>query len=164
MDTSAQSKMRETIFRLYEEMDSGRFPAELFTLDFQSFYPKFGVGHGTKAFLDFVGKVQNQLRVKRVMHHLTELLFVEEGKTEGTTEGTTYDGAEWRSGKTTRGPFPSVFAFTDAGLIDRMHAYLDPDFVGNGKISLRGKVAGLNTGSGAPSPKLMIQGSPVEIL
>jgi hypothetical protein len=133
MDTS-QSEKRQKILRLYEAMDSGHFPAELFTPDFQFFYPTFGIGRGPEEFLEFASAVRSKLRVKRVRHRSEELLFIEAGRmlaVEGTTEGATEEGTEWRGGETAAGRFASVFAFTEEGLIERMHVYLDPDFIGS---------------------------------
>ncbi|MDB5447826.1 MAG: hypothetical protein JWQ97_3143 [Phenylobacterium sp.] len=127
MADAAFSPKHLTILKYFEASDGGRFPAELFTEDFQFFVPKFGVGRGMADFGEMAGSVG----MKRIRHHVDEFLVIEQGDTvavEGTTEGLTGDDVEWRGGRTPAGRFASIFVFSGEGLIERMHIYLDPDF------------------------------------
>jgi hypothetical protein len=49
---------------------------------------------------------------------------------EGTTEGSDREGTAWYGGQTPGGRFCSIFIFNNAGLIERMYIYVDPDFTG----------------------------------
>ena len=127
MDDAALSPKHRTILKYYEASDGGRFPAELFTEDFQFFVPKFGVGRGMADF----GAMAGGVGMKRIRHHVDEFLVIEQGDrvaVEGATEGLTGDDVEWRGGRTPAGRFASIFVFNSEGLIERMHIYLDPDF------------------------------------
>jgi hypothetical protein len=129
------SKQQEAIVRFYREIDTGAFPQDLFAADFQFFLPKFGVGRGRQEFLD-VGRT---FPVARHVHHIEDLLFIEQGNAvavEGTTEGTGVDGVSWCGGQTSGGRFSSIFVFDGDGLIERMHVYLDPDFTGADKARI----------------------------
>jgi len=114
--------------RYFRGVDAGIFPAELFSADFEFFYPKFGVARGVQAFTRMAEGVRQALVSSR--HHQDRLDFMEAGNrviVEGTTEGIDRDGVEWCGGKTPGGRFCSVFEFNDDGLITRMYIYLDPD-------------------------------------
>jgi hypothetical protein len=134
--TTSTSKSRiECIKEYYRRSDAGDFAADLFTEDFQFYWPKFGVGHGKAEFFEMAGRLR-AARVQRASHHLDRLLFIEQGDrvaVEGTTEGIGRDDIEWCGGRTPGGRFCSVFVFNDRGLIERMHIYLDPDFTGADK-------------------------------
>ena len=136
MTANVRSAKQAAILRYFEQTDAGHFPADLFTQDFQFFVPKFGVGRGVGAF----GEMAANTGLRRVKHHVDELLFMEHGKNvavEGTTEGVTTNGVEWHGGRTAAGRFASVFAFNSAGLIERMHIYVDPDFAGDHTAGFR---------------------------
>lgn len=135
MTAAAQDK-RAKILRFYELVDSGQFPTELFTPDFQFYSPKYGVGRG----LEMFGEFGAQSAVRRIKHHVDDLLFIVDGNNvavEGTSEGTTAGDLEWKGGETPAGRFASVFTFDDGGLIERMHIYVDPDFEGAHKDGFR---------------------------
>jgi hypothetical protein len=113
----------------FRRIDAGDFAAELFTSDFEFFFPKYGVGRGPAAFLKLVAGLMTA--VQRLTHHPEEFVLVEAGKTvviEGTTEGSGVNGVDWRGGSTPGGRFCSVFVFDSRGLIERMYIYLDPDY------------------------------------
>lgn len=128
--------IRETVLRYFEESDAGRFPAELFTQDFEFYVPKFGVGRGAVAF----GEMASNAGVRQIRHPVEDLVIVEAGDhvaVEGTTEGVTETGVAWRGGTTPAGRFASTFRFNAAGLIERMYIYLDPDFAGRDLAGFR---------------------------
>ncbi|MGU7778642.1 nuclear transport factor 2 family protein [Burkholderia sp. PU8-34] len=136
MTSSVSSAQKVAIVRYYEQTDSGRFPADLFTEDFEFYVPKFGVGRGIKEF----EVMASGANVKQFKHAIGEMLMVEEGRNvavEGTTGGVTETGVEWLGGSTPGGRFASMFQFNAAGLIERMYIYLDPDFAGNHAAGFR---------------------------
>jgi hypothetical protein len=131
VNTSKTDAVRE----YYRRNDAGDFPAELFTPDFQFYFPKYGVGHGPAEFFELAAGLM-RATVKRASHPLEALVLVEQGDlvaAEGVTEGLGVDGIEWRGGQTPGGRFCSIFAFNADGLIARMHIYLDPDYTGHHK-------------------------------
>jgi hypothetical protein len=120
----------EIVREYYRRSDAGDFPTELFTPDFQFYFPKFGLGHGPAEFFEMAGGLMAKT-MKRAAHHRDDLVLIEQGAlvaAEGTTEGLGADDVEWCGGKTPGGRFCSVFAFAPNGLISRMHIYLDPDY------------------------------------
>lgn len=136
MSSSALSSQKAVVVRYYEQSDAGRFPADLFTEDFQFYVPKFGVGRGIKEFETMASGVS----MKQFRHAIGEMLIVEDGRNvavEGTSEGVTGTGVEWRGGSTSGGRFASLFRFNAAGLIERMYIYLDPDFAGEHAAGFR---------------------------
>jgi len=113
----------------FDEVDSGQLPLELFTSDFEFYFPKFGVGRGPDEFREFAGGFW--AAGYKARHHRSQLKFTASGRqvaVEGTTEGSDSDGRTWNGGETPGGRFCSVFEFTRDGLIERMHIYLDPDY------------------------------------
>lgn len=123
-----------SIKEYFRRIDEGDFAAELFTSDFQFYFPKHGIGRGPESFLAMAGGLLGSL--ERIAHHAQNFIFIEAGKlvaVEGTTEGVGKNGVEWHGGQTPGGRFCSVFAFDDNGLIERMHIYLDPDYTGADK-------------------------------
>jgi hypothetical protein len=113
----------------FHRIDRGDFPAELFSVDFEFYMPKFGIGRGLNSFLELAQGVQ-ATRVRSSHHHDT-LRFIDGGNmivVEGTTEGLGCNNVEWCGGRTPGGRFCSVFEFNDADKIKRMYVYLDPDF------------------------------------
>jgi hypothetical protein len=122
----------ETIKRYFEEIDEGILDAELFTDDFQFYFPKYGIGHGAEEYRAMAAPVGEKV-IKSMSHHRDEFLFVEQGPyvfVEGGSHGVGHDGVEFRSGSTPGGRFVSVFEFEPGGRIRRMHVYLDPDYTG----------------------------------
>jgi hypothetical protein len=136
MGADPQSARQKVIVRFYQQVDAGQLDQDLFTTDFQFFFPKFGIGRGAKAFLEMVlgfGGMRSQ-------HHIEDLLFIEAGNfvaVEGTTHGADASGVEWCGGRTPGGRFSSIFEFNAAGQIARMHVYLDPDFTGANQDGFR---------------------------
>jgi len=103
---------------------------DLFTADFQFYFPKFGVGRGRAEFEILAGGLVGTFR--SFAHDLDSFRYIEEKHfvaVEGRTHGTTSGGTEWCGGETAGGRFSSIFEFRD-GLIARMHIYLDPDYAG----------------------------------
>lgn len=122
---------KKPILEYFRRIDQGDFAAELFTEDFQFYFPKFGIGRGPAAFLEMAGGLVGSLQ--RIAHLEDRFEFIEGDQIvalEGMTEGAGADGTEWRGASTPGGRFCSVFAFADDGLIERMHIYLDPDYTG----------------------------------
>ena len=114
----------------FRRIDQGEFPAEIFTADFEFFFPKFGVGRGVAEFYELAGGMA--AAEMRVQHHHDRFTFIEAGDqivVEGTTYGTERNGA-WTGGETPGGRFCSTFDFSKDGLISRMYVYLDPDYAG----------------------------------
>jgi hypothetical protein len=130
MSEGTTSRQLRKVKEYYSRVDSGDFPAELFTDNFQFFFPKFGIGRGAAEFFEMADGMMRH-RVRKISHHASDMSFVELGNhvlVEGTTEGTGFDGVTWHGGRTPGGRFCSVFVFEDTGLISRMHIYLDPDY------------------------------------
>jgi len=103
---------------------------DLFTADFQFYFPKFGVGRGRAEFEILAGGLIGTFR--SFAHDLDSFRYIEEKHfvaVEGRTHGTTSGGSKWCGGETSGGRFSSIFEFCD-GLIARMHIYLDPDYAG----------------------------------
>jgi hypothetical protein len=113
----------------FSELDSGRIPGELFAPDFEFYFPKFGVGQGFEELGEFAfGLMAAGLKVT---HHRDRLKYLTSGSqvvVEGTTYGDDRVGQSWNGGETPGGRFCSVFDFNDAGLIQRMYVYMDPDY------------------------------------
>lgn len=115
----------------FDKVDSGEFPSELFTPDFEFYWPKFGIGRGKDDFFELARGIQ-QARVSS-QHHRDRLQYISAGDVvvvEGCTEGLSRDNVHWCGGETPGGRFCSVFHFDGQGLIKRMYIYLDPDFTG----------------------------------
>lgn len=131
MDTSLQPQLIESTKMYFEEVDNGRLPIELFTPDFEFYFPKFGVGHGPDEFREFAAGLW--AAGYKAQHRRTGLQYFSFGQqvvVEGTTEGRDAEGRAWSGGRTPGGRFCSVFDFTEQGLIKRMFIYLDPDYTG----------------------------------
>ena len=120
----------ELVKDCFRRIDSGEFPHEMFTRDFQFFFPKYGIGSGPAEFRALADGLQ--VKIERLVHRVNEFMFIENGSlvvVEGTTEGESNDGRKWSGGHTAGGRFCSVFAFNVDGLIERIHVYLDPDYL-----------------------------------
>ena len=134
--TIEPEELRAKVVRFYEMADQGQFPADLFTDDFQFYSPKYGVGRGLQMFGEFGANAG----VRQIEHHRETMLILVEGNNvavEGTTSGTTASGKSWMGGETPAGRYASIFQFNDAGRIERMHIYVDPDFEGSDKAGFR---------------------------
>lgn len=120
---------RQQIVREYfTRVDAGRDDTlDLFTDDFEFYFPKFGVGRGKEAFGDLITGLLTSL--ERISHPVAELrLFGTDVVTvEGLTSGETKDGTTWHGGQTPGGRFLSIFEFS-GDLISRMFVYTDPDY------------------------------------
>src|ERR1700747_3306191 len=106
----AVSARIKAVKEYYRRLDAGQFPADLFAKDFQFCFPKYGVGRGAAAFSELACGMTRA--VKRVVHHLDIMIFIEQGNcvaAEGTTEGTDVHGVEWQGGRTRGGRFCSIF-------------------------------------------------------
>jgi len=129
--STLKSPQIEAVLEYFRAIDSDGFSAQLFTEDFQFFFPKFGIGNGPAEFGELAAGLIPTFR--RIVHHRDEFEITEAGNkviVEGITEGEGADGRTWRGKQTPAGRFCSVFAFNGEGLIERMHIYLDPDYTG----------------------------------
>jgi hypothetical protein len=126
---SASALLIEFAKAYFEQVDHGRLPDELFTPDFEFYFPKYGVGRGFEEFRELAAGLASA--GLKVTHHRDRLRYIARGLqviVEGTTFGSDGAGNTWDGGETPGGRFSSVFDFTEDGFIERMYAYLDPDF------------------------------------
>ena len=118
------------IVKLYfREVDQGRFPAHLFSTDFEFFFPKFGVGRGAAEFFELAAGMAQA--GNRIGHCHETFSFIEAAPhvvVEGATRGTSGEGMAWKGCETPGGRFCSIFDFDDQDLIQRMFVYADPDY------------------------------------
>jgi SnoaL-like domain len=129
ISTSASSLLIEFTKAYFEQVDNGRLPDELFTPDFEFYFPKYGVGRGLEEFREFATGLASAGH--KATHHRDRLKYIACGQqviVEGTTFGTDGEGNTWDGGETAGGRFCSVFDFTEDGFIKRMYIYLDPDY------------------------------------
>jgi len=128
-EPAATETLSQIVAEYYRRADAGRSDVlDLFTDDFELYFPKFGVSRGKTAFGEFATGLLATLQ--SIAHDQARLSFITSGHTvvvEGTTRGVTRDGTAWEGGKTPGGRFCSVFAFR-GHLISRMFIYLDPDY------------------------------------
>ena len=118
----------------FEQVDHGRLPDELFTPNFEFYFPKFGVGRGPVEFGELAAGMIGS--GNRIGHCHDSFSFIEAGRhvtVEGATHGTSSEGVTWKGGETPGGRFCSTFDFNEQGLIERMYVYLDPDYAGADK-------------------------------
>ena len=115
----------------FRRADAGRADiVDLMTDNVQLYFPKYGIGRGKKAFVEFAMGMGGVFA--KVEHDFTNYHFMSAGRhliVEGTTRGTTKHGKSWAAGETPGGRFCNVFEFK-GDLISRVHIYLDPDYVG----------------------------------
>jgi hypothetical protein len=120
---------RQQIVREYfSRVDAGREDIlELFTEDFEFYFPKFGVWRGKEAFGVLIAGLLTSL--DRIVHPVDQLRMfgADSVAVEGLTLGTTKDGTAWHGGVTPGGRFCSIFEFSGE-LISRMFVYTDPDY------------------------------------
>lgn len=138
MTSSSKMTKIDTIKEYFRRIDLGELAAELFTADFEFFYPKFGVGRGPEEFYELAKALGGAML--RSAHRQDSFMFVEAGNNvavEGTTEGTDINNLDWCGGKLRGGRFCSVFVFNGDGLIERMYIYVDPDYTGLDKDRFR---------------------------
>ena len=115
----------------FREIDSGRFAAQLFTANFEFFFPKYGVGRGAAEFQELALGLGTVIRSSR--HYIDKFRYVcadDYVCVEGGSQGTYLSGESWDGGGFGGGRVCSVFHFDAAGLIESMHIYVDPDYVG----------------------------------
>ena len=129
ISTSASSLLIEFTKAHFEQVDQGRLPDELFTPDFEFYFPKYGVGRGFEEFRELAAGLASA--GLKVTHHRDRLRYIACGRqviVERTTFGS--DGAAnmCDGGETPGGRFSSVFEVTEDGFIERIFIYLDPDF------------------------------------
>ena len=119
-----------------QRIDRGDFPAEMFADGFQFHVPKFGIGHGVAEFMEMAAGF---MPAYHGVSHVIDLIAESGGIVvlEGRTSGEDAEGVTWRGGETPGGRFCSVFDFDDAGLIARMHIYLDPDYTSRDRERFR---------------------------
>lgn len=132
-NTVQDSKNVTTVKEYFVRGDAGRPDLfDLFTDDFQFYFPKFGIGHGKAEFAELATKLLGTL--KSISHDISALKFFEGPNyvvAEGITQGEYGDGTRWSGGETAGGRFCSVYEFSSDGRIQRMHIYLDPDYAGH---------------------------------
>jgi hypothetical protein len=126
-----QVQALDVIGEYFNRADAGRADVvDLFTDDFEFYFPKFGISTGKEAFVQFLqGFTSNVASIK---HKTEDFRYVRAGSTvvvEGTTAGSLHAGESWDGGSTSGGRFCSVFEL-DGDLIARMYVYLDPDYGG----------------------------------
>jgi hypothetical protein len=129
MDDTVQTRRIASAKAYFEKVDKGELPLELFTPDFEFFFPKYGVGRGADEFREFAAGLWGA--GLKSQHHRDELEFMASGRhviVEGATAGNDAEGRTWDGGRTPGGRFCSVFDFAGDGLISRMFIYLDPDY------------------------------------
>lgn len=128
---TSTDKYIAAVNRYFREIDSGRFAAELFTANFEFFFPKYGFGHGAAEFHELALGLGTVISSSR--HYIDEFRYVCADNyvcVEGASQGTYQSGESWDVGGFGGGRFCSVFHFDAAGLIESMHIYVDPDYVG----------------------------------
>jgi hypothetical protein len=138
MSTEASDAFLTAAKTYFSAVDSKRMPEELFTPDFEFFFPKYGVGQGLGELEEFAAGLWEA--GLKVTHHRDQLKYTVCGRqviVEGTTFGHDKAGDSWDGGKTPGGRFCSVFDFNGAGLIQRMYVYMDPDYTAADKDRLR---------------------------
>jgi len=122
-------RMIEAAKAYFAAVDSGRLPDELFTPDFEFFFPKYGVGRGVDEFHALAAGLG--AAGYKATHYRDRLKYLVSGRqliVEGTTFGSDGHGGAWDGGETPGGRFCSVFDFNAQGLISRMYIYLDLDY------------------------------------
>ena len=133
MSNAKDSRNVATVKEYYARGDAGRTDLfDLFSDDLKFYFPKFGIGAGKATFAEFITGFMTA--VKSISHDVAAMRIIEAGGivvVEGVTNGTYYDDRSWSGGKTSGGRFCSVFEFNGEGLINRMHVYLDPDYMGD---------------------------------
>lgn len=113
----------------FRKIDSGD-PAilALFTDDVETYFPKFGVGHGKDDFMALAKGLMSSLQ--GIRHDLTRMRFHVCGNhviVEGFESGVMADGTPWPVQGRSEGRFANVFEF-EGDLIKRIYVYVDPDF------------------------------------
>ena len=101
---------------------------DLFTMDAQIYFPKFGIGRGHPALLEVLTGLGGVLQ--SVQHLSDSFVYTQAGNrlvVEGASRGALKSGASWAAGETPAGRFCNVFEFR-GDRICRMHVYLDPDY------------------------------------
>src|ERR1700761_9123444 len=129
MGKAQQSPFIENAKTYFERVDKGELPLELFSHDFQFYFPKYGIGRGAEEFREFGGGLWNA--GYKAQHHKPQLTYFAVDNhvvVEGTTEGRDGEERSWNGGETPGGRFASIFDFRADGLIERMFIYLDPDY------------------------------------
>ena len=109
---------------------------DLFTDDFEFYFPKFGFGVGKESFLEMVKGFEGDL--ENIQHDYDTMTFISSGNylvVEGTSHGS-MSGKSWAGGKTPGGRFCNVFTFREQRIIS-LRIYLDPDYTGEDVIRFR---------------------------
>jgi hypothetical protein len=134
---SAADKQIAAINTYFEQIDSGRLAQEVFTADFEFFFPKFGFGRGAAEFLQMAAGLGTVISSSR--HYMGEFRYISADNqvcVEGASKGSYHSGKSWDVGGFEGGRFCSVFRFNAEGLIESMHIYVDPDYVGEHAAAL----------------------------
>lgn len=100
---------------------------DLFTEDFEFYFPKYGFGYGKDDFISFATIFRQSVSAT---HDKDRLSFIESGNNvvcEGTTHGQDSEGVSWQGGKTPASRFCSIYEIQD-GKIASMRIYVDPDY------------------------------------
>jgi hypothetical protein len=112
MDAALQTRQIESAKTYFERVDKGELPFQLFTSDFEFFFPKYGVGRGPEEFREFASGLWSA--GLKSQHHRDELKYMASGRhviVEGATVGSDAAGRTWNGGDTPGGRFCSVFDF-----------------------------------------------------
>lgn len=109
---------------------------ELFTDDFEFYFPKYGFGKGAVDFASFGAAFRDEVSA---LHDQDHIHFIDAGDVivcEGTTYGSDKNGVTWRGGQTPGGRYCSVYECVD-GKIAKMRIYVDPDYTSEDTARLR---------------------------
>lgn len=118
----------------FELINNGQFNtqdfADLFTVEVEIYYPKFGYAKGMEGIARFsqhVRKLINELHFE--MDKFTYIANEKYVIVEGAEKGITRTGIPFPDEIVSHGKFCTVFEFEN-NRIKRMHCYVDPDFGG----------------------------------
>jgi hypothetical protein len=135
MSDSALSETRiELATDYFRKVDSGD-PAilDIMTDDVETYFPKFGVGHGKAEFMELAKGLTGSLQ--SIRHDFERMKFHVAGNhviVEGFESGVMADGTPWPVEGRSEGRFANVFEF-EGHLIKRVYVYVDPDFASTHK-------------------------------
>src|ERR1700748_1440085 len=108
---SALQNRIDAVRQYFIRLDARRADVlDLFTEDFQFYFPKYGLGRGKDELQACSAALGSTLRA--LQHDMDSLRFIEDANrvaVEGLTYGETSSGAKWHGGKTAGGRFCSVF-------------------------------------------------------
>jgi hypothetical protein len=77
MSTNATKDQVESVKTHFRRIDSEAFPEDMFTRNFQFFFPKYGVGVGAAEFRALSEGLHAV--IKRIVHYTDDFVFIERG-------------------------------------------------------------------------------------